>query len=99
MAHGSSKRPNSGLAEKLKLVQALESGHLDLLECPECHNNSVTVRFTQPTAHEVRTWFLCTKCAFRMRAQNSDSPRFFSVDRVDEQLEAYDNDVLTKKKL
>lgn len=99
MPHKDSSNSRSAVTERLKLLQALDSGVLDEIECPECHNHAVTVRFTQPRPHEIRTWFLCTKCSFRMRAQNSSVPRFFSVERVDEQLEAYDDNVLNRKKL
>lgn len=76
----------------------MQLGNFDSLECPECHNWSVSVRFTHPRQDAYRTWFVCSKCPFRLRLQNSGRPTHFSEDRIDELLQAYDVDILTKCK-
>jgi transcription elongation factor Elf1 len=93
------KNQNSDIAVRIELLRLLESGLLDLLECPQCHKNSVSVRFTHPRINEYRTWFVCDHCSFSMRVQNSERPQHFLSERVDEQLEEYDSDVLLKKRL
>lgn len=86
------------VAANMKLLQGLETGTLDSLECPECHSMSVSVRFTHAKPHEYRTWFICSKCQFKLRVQNTEVPPFFSEERVDEYLEAYDADLLKKRR-
>jgi DNA-directed RNA polymerase subunit M/transcription elongation factor TFIIS len=98
MPNKNSNDAQQAFTRNLTLIQALESGVLDAIECPKCCKHTITVRFTQPRISEIRTWFLCTNCTFRLRVQNSTIPRYFSIDRLDEQLEAYDDDVLTKAK-
>lgn len=87
-----------GLTSRLALLEALESGVLDRLTCPECGAAGVSVWFTHPAANEYRTWFVCTNCSFSMRAQNSERPRFFCDSRIDERLEANDASVLKKNR-
>ena len=45
-----------------------------------------------------RTWFVCSKCPFRLRLQNSGRPTHFSEDRIDERLQAYDVNILSSCK-
>lgn len=80
----------------LSLLRAEESGALDSLECPDCHNPSVSVRFTQPQIGVYRTWFLCSECRFQTRAQDSRRPTHYSEDRVDKRLEEYDSELMRK---
>lgn len=94
-----SQTPEDSLAERLKLVRALDAGTLDSIECPECHANAVTVRFTRPIPGEFRTWFLCTNCAFKLRIFNPCPPKNYSAERLDEQLEAYDFNLIQMRKL
>ena len=90
-----SKNSNE-LNETLKLLEKLESGILDSITCPRCHNDSVTVRFSNPEPNEYRTWLVCLKCSFVLRLQNTERPQFYSTSRIDEQLEAYDYEVIGK---
>jgi hypothetical protein len=81
------------------LLRTLESGVLDSIECPRCHMHSVSVRFTRPSVDEYRTWFVCAECPFRLRVQNSERPRRYSADRLDEDLETFDSGILRQKRL
>lgn len=71
----------SELKDQLRLLEAAAAGQLDGLSCPRCGKASVSVWFTQPVPNEYQTWFLCTKCDFEMRAQNSGRPAFYSENR------------------
>jgi hypothetical protein len=95
MENEDSKR---SVAANIKLLHALEAGTLDSLECPVCHSMSVSVRFTHAKPDEYRTWFVCAKCQFKLRVQNTGVPPFFTEERVDEYLEAYDADLFKKRR-
>jgi hypothetical protein len=96
MRSQNSHSPNSDLNERLWLARASEEGILDNLPCPDCHNDSVSVRFTHPAANEYRTWYVCKCCSFKMRTHDTERPPYYHNDRVDEQLQAYDSDLLKK---
>jgi hypothetical protein len=66
---------------RLLLVQAASEGKLDDLRCPTCERQTVSVFFTRPGANEYHTWFVCSKCEFSMRAQNSGKPEFYTQER------------------
>ena len=84
------------LAQIQNLLVAEQNGVLDRLECPDCHLNSVFVRYTEPQKGVYRTWFLCSECSFKERIQIAGKPKHFSMERVDERLQAYDADILEK---
>lgn len=84
------------LAEIQNLLIAEEDGVLDRLECPDCHMHSVSVRYTEPQKSVYRMWFLCCKCDFKQRVQMATKPKYFSAERVDERLQAYDADIIEK---
>ena len=63
-------------------------------KCPYCHLRSVSVRYTEPQEGVYRLWFLCSKCKFQQRVQLAGKPKHFSIERVDEPLQAYDADIL-----
>ena len=90
--------PKNEVELRLTLLQLLDSGQLETIRCPECGQDAVSVWFTRPTESDWRTWFVCAKCDFRMRAQNSEQPKYFSVDRVDAKLQEYDAEMLQKKR-
>jgi hypothetical protein len=94
-----SRCPKSEITTRLDLLEALESGMLDSIQCPQCQEHSVSVWFTNPLEDEYRTWFVCTTCAFLMRTQNSVRPKHFSLDRVRDDLEQYDAKVLRKRRI
>src|SRR6516164_3900830 len=77
MQHEDSHSPTSDLTAQLRLIQELESGQWDSIECPQCHNHSVAAWFTNPAPREYRTWFVCSRCSFKARIQNSAQPRQF----------------------
>jgi hypothetical protein len=78
---------------------AMEAGVLDGIECPECGKEAASVRFTHPQPAEYRTWLVCRSCGFKLRLQTVGVPSGFSKERVDEYLEAYDVDLLKKRKM
>lgn len=86
------------LQARLNLLSAYEAGALDSIQCPQCHKHSVSVRFTHPSPKEYRTWFVCSNCSFQLRTQTVGVPLFFTENRIDEYLEAYDVDLLKKRK-
>jgi hypothetical protein len=90
---------SSEVARKLVLLRALESGALDGIECPNCHQHTVSVWFTHPTDNEYRTWFICGECTFEMRAQNTSRPRFYTAERVNNRLDEYDREVRGLRRL
>ena len=87
------------VSRRMKLLHELESGVLDSLECPDCHKRTVSVWFSHPGETEYRTWFVCSNCSFRMRAQNTDRPRFYSEERLSHELDVYDNRLLGMTRL
>ena len=89
-----SQSHNDNLASRLELLQALEAGNLDGLQCPDCGRPSVSVCFSRPCEGEYRTWFFCGSCEFHMRVQGSGRPKHFSPGRVDPGLEMYDDELL-----
>jgi len=82
----------------VNLTCLAETGKLDGLPCPKCGVESVSVWFTQPTEDEYRTWFICEKCDFRTRAQNSERPLYFRPDRIDKELQIYDEGIVRERK-
>ena len=76
------------------LESAADVGALDSLDCPNCHSQSVSVRFTHPAEHEYRTWFICSQCGFQLRTIDDGRPPHFSDSRVDQRLQAYDANLL-----
>ncbi|MAT15501.1 MAG: hypothetical protein CMJ46_09565 [Planctomyces sp.] len=78
----------------VQLLRDCESGKLDALNCPRCHEDAISVWFTNPKKGEYRTWFLCGKCGFQTRAQNETQPRHFCPDRIHRELEANDRAIL-----
>jgi hypothetical protein len=78
---------------------AMEAGLLDGIECPECCEKAVSVRFTHSRPAEYRTWLVCGRCSFKLRLHTVGVPSAFSEGRVDEYLETYDADLLKKRKL
>lgn len=99
MQHANSLNQSDDVQLRLGLLNVLESGILDSIGCPRCHQPTVSVSFTHPSHDEFRTWFICKNCSFSMRTQNSEQPKHFSSDRVDERLEHYDLDILRKSRL
>ncbi len=75
------------------LESAADLGILESLECPTCHNQSVSVWFTHPREDAYRTWYICSVCGFEIRAVDAGPP-YFSDDRVDPRLQAYDANLL-----
>ena len=59
MPQDDSQNQNKGLLARLGLLRALESGLVNSIECPDCHEHSITVWFTHPSENEYRTWFVC----------------------------------------
>jgi hypothetical protein len=77
-----------------RIAGEAEAGRLDNLECPSCHQPSVSVWFTNPAENTYRTWFLCTQCDFHSRAQNAGKPALFTEDRRRADLEDRDRSIL-----
>jgi len=97
-----SENPHSRMNEievQLDLLAMAEAGTLDGIRCPKCHEFSLCVWFTRPSENEYRTWFVCDRCSYSVRSQNSRQPPYFSEDRVNKQLESYDVDVLSKRRI
>ncbi len=69
------------LTDRLALLRATDEGRLDGLKCPHCQSATVSVSFTHPGEQEYRTWFSCSVCAFEMRAQNTERPVHYSLER------------------
>jgi hypothetical protein len=85
---------NGRLKGHIEMLRAAEAGHLDDLDCPGCCKPAVSVWFSNPVPGEYRTWFLCSECTFHTRAQNTDKPAFFLIERCRTDLEARDKAVL-----
>lgn len=81
MTPESSQRRIADVQAGLLLVQTASEGKLQGLGCPQCGCQTVEVYFTCPTEGEYHTWFVCGKCGFSMRAQNSGKPEFYSQER------------------
>ena len=79
---------NEDVRARVNLLIQLESGIQDGLKCPSCGRDSVSVWYSMPFAGEYRTWFICSVCDFRMRAQNSGKPSLLREDRIKNELEA-----------
>lgn len=99
MPEENSRCQGNDIAAMIGLLRIAEAGQLDSIECPQCHGPSVSVRFTHPHPDEYRTWFICTSCSFRTRAQNSKMPQRYSAAREDASLDALDTAILKSKHL
>ena len=75
------QEPESDLRARLALLQAAAEGTLDGLFCPRCQQPCVSVWFTHPAEELYRTWFICSRCGFEMRAQNAGRPPHYSAER------------------
>jgi phage FluMu protein Com len=84
------------LSLQLRLLAEADAGHLDSIKCPNCRQAAVSVWFTHPVVNTYRTWFICARCHFVSRAQNSKRPPFFSEARVCQDLEDRDLSALNK---
>jgi Zn ribbon nucleic-acid-binding protein len=91
--------PNEDVAQGLRMAAALDAGILDGIPCPRCHQNSVSVWFSQGVPGQYRTWFVCNNCGFARRIQNVRRPELYSEARIDNDLEMYDESVLKKKRM
>jgi transcription elongation factor Elf1 len=87
------------VSNRLRLLRELESGRLDCLECPDCDKQTVSVWFSHPQETVYRTWFVCSNCSFRMRAQNTARPQFYSDERLSHELDVYDARLLKMTRL
>jgi uncharacterized protein (DUF983 family) len=96
MPSDSSPRRKEDLRAGMMLVRALDDGHLDCLQCPRCGRPRVSVWFTNPVPAEYRTWFVCDACGFTARFRNVAEPKHFSADRIKEQLDRYDVDLIKR---
>lgn len=85
---------NERVAHLVDLLKQAEEGKLDGLECPDCHNQSVSIWFTQPAEDEYRTWLVCSRCSFRERVHNSARPTHFSLSRIHRELQRRDTEIL-----
>ena len=84
------------LAANVNLLRVADSGKLEAIECPECKESAVSVRFTHPAEGVYRTWFVCSRCEFRLRAQSSGRPANFAESLVDEKLQKCDIEMVRK---
>jgi len=84
--------PTEDVQRRLALVKLEAKGVLDKLPCPSCGQAAVSVRYTNPSLGQYRTWFICQRCGFSMRVQNSGVPEHFSQSRVDTRLEESDRE-------
>ena len=94
--HADESPVRNDAAKHLALLKEFDAGRLESLECPECGGPHVAVWFTHPAEAEYRTWFVCERCRFSSRVQNSARPRHYSPARVNKELEAYDAELLAK---
>jgi hypothetical protein len=81
MSNESSPSLETDLRPRLALLQAADEGKLDGLPCPRCQQSCVSVWFTHPAEELYRTWFVCSRCDFEMRAQNVGRPTHYSAER------------------
>jgi hypothetical protein len=81
MNNDGSPSPDIDLSARLALLRAASEGKLDGLPCPQCGQPCVSVWFTHPAEELYRTWFLCSRCSFEMRAQNAGRPPHYSAER------------------
>jgi hypothetical protein len=81
MSSDISRSQSPEMEGRLTLLRAATAGQLDALPCPRCQEAAVSVWFTHAGEHEYRTWFLCAKCGFEMRAQNTGRPPHYSQER------------------
>jgi len=85
--------------ETVALLKALVSGSIDEIECPSCRRHCMRVWFTNPAQAEFRTWFVCSHCGAKRRVQDSCRPRFYREDLRNKELEAYDRELLSSRRL
>ena len=64
--------PTNDLSARLALLQAANEGRLENLRCPQCGEAAVSVWFAHPAVNVYRTWFVCDRCSFEMRARIRD---------------------------
>ena len=81
MSNDGSPSLETDLRARVALCQAAVDGKLDGLPCPRCRQRCVSVWFTHPAEELYRTWFVCSRCGFEMRAQNTGRPPHYSAER------------------
>jgi hypothetical protein len=81
MTQDGSPTQENDVVARSALLRAASEGKLDGLRCPRCQHSCVSVWFTRPADDLYRTWFLCDRCGFEMRAQNVGRPLPYSVVR------------------
>jgi hypothetical protein len=81
MKRDDSPSPGTDLVARAALLEAAAEGKLDGLSCPRCQCPDVSVWFTHPADDLYRTWFVCGRCGFEMRAQNAGRPPHYSAER------------------
>lgn len=99
MNQSTSDDSNDDLVARVRLLETLESGVLDSIECPKCGKLTISVWFTRLGANEYRTWFICGECPFELRVQNSELPRLFVPERIHAKLQEYDSFVHDQNRL
>src|SRR5258708_1984547 len=69
------------IQERIRLLEAVDSGKLDELICPQCGEAAVFAWFSRSPAGRYFTWCLLDSCDFEVRAQNTAEPRHYSKER------------------
>lgn len=87
------------MRKEIELLQEVNAGILDNLECPKCQHKAVSAWFTRPEPETSRTWLICTDCGFWSHVINSTMPPFFSEDRVRVDLQEKDAAILKSMRL
>ncbi len=58
----------------------------------------MSVSFTHAAENHYRVYFTCANCAYRMSGRHVEKPPYFSQDRIDPDLQAFDVETLRKMK-
>jgi hypothetical protein len=82
----------------LAVMRSADAGQLDGLACPQCTKAAMYVSFTNAAENHYRVYFTCANCSYRMSGRHVGKPPYFSLDRVDPDLQAFDVETLRKMK-
>jgi hypothetical protein len=79
-------------------MRAADEGQLDALPCPKCTRAAMYVSFTHAAENHYRVYFTCCNCAYRFSGRQAGKPPYFSEERIDPDLQAFDVEILRKMK-
>jgi len=96
MEDSSEKSVESGklMRQLHRLLERTVTDEFDSLECPQCHQPSLSIWFTPPRKDHYRTSFVCSQCQLEARDIDRQMAGNYWEERMNRRLHAYDAELL-----